>query len=88
MYAMWTKHSKHKLPHLKHLHGEFYCTEKVLVNGLELGGLAQHRGGPAALKKKKIKFPHQEIQNRAVAKSYMTRGLLMYRKILAHFLIY
>jgi len=38
---------------LKQLHGEFCCTEKVLVNGLGLGGLAQHRCGPAALKKRK-----------------------------------
>jgi hypothetical protein len=46
---------------LKQLHGEFCCTEKVLVNGLGLGGLAQHRRGPAALKKKEKKiFPHQK----------------------------
>jgi len=38
---------------LKQLHGEFYCTEKVLVNGS--GGLAQHGGGSAALIKNKIK---------------------------------
>jgi hypothetical protein len=30
----------------------------------------------------------KEIQNGAVAKSYMTNGLLMYREIFAHFLIY
>ncbi len=29
-----------------------------------------------------------EIQNGAVAKSYMTNGLLIYGEILGHFLIY
>jgi hypothetical protein len=29
-----------------------------------------------------------EIQNGAVAKSYMTNGLLIYREMFAHFLIY
>jgi hypothetical protein len=38
--------------------------------------------------KKKSNFPHKEIQNGAVAKSYMTNGLLIYGEILAHFLIY
>jgi hypothetical protein len=38
--------------------------------------------------KKKIKFPYKEIQNGAVAKSYMTNGLLIYREIFGHFLIY
>ncbi len=37
--------------------------------------------------KKKIKFSWG-IQNGAVAKSYMTNGLLIYGKIFAHFLIY
>ncbi len=31
---------------------------------------------------------YKEIQNGAVVKSYMTNGLLIYREIFAHFLIY
>jgi hypothetical protein len=31
---------------------------------------------------------HKEIQNGAVAKSYMTKDLLIYVEIFAHFLIY
>jgi hypothetical protein len=31
---------------------------------------------------------YKEIQNGAVAKSYMTNGLLIYGEIFAHFLIY
>jgi hypothetical protein len=41
--------------------------------------------------KKEIKFSsciYKEIQNGAVAKSYMTKGLLRYGEIFAHFLIY
>jgi hypothetical protein len=40
--------------------------------------------------KKKIKFffTYKEIQNGAVAKSYMTNGLLKYGEIFAYFLIY
>ena len=30
----------------------------------------------------------KEIQNRAVAKSYMTNGLLIYGELFEHFLIY
>jgi hypothetical protein len=42
-----------------------------------------------ALIKKTIKFSsYKEIQNGAVAKSYMTNGLLIYGEIFAHFLIY
>jgi hypothetical protein len=41
-----------------------------------------------ALIKKKIKFSSKEIQNGAVAKSYVTNGLLMDGEIFAHFLIY
>jgi hypothetical protein len=45
----------------------------------------QHQG---TMIKKKIKFSSYEIQNGAVAKSYMTKGLLIYGDIFAHFLIY
>jgi hypothetical protein len=31
---------------------------------------------------------YEEIQNGAVAKSYMTNGLLIYGEIFSHFLIY
>jgi hypothetical protein len=40
-------------------------------------------------KKENKIFPiYKEIQNRAVAKSYMANGLLKYGEIFAHFLIY
>jgi hypothetical protein len=39
-------------------------------------------------KEKKHIFIYKEIQNGAVAKSYMTNGLLIYGEIFAHFLIY
>ncbi len=39
-------------------------------------------------KESKIFLIYKEIQNGAVAKSYMTNGLLRYGEILAHFLIY
>ncbi len=39
-------------------------------------------------KKNQIFLIYKEIQNGAVAKSYMTNGLLIYREIFAHFLIY
>jgi hypothetical protein len=43
------------------------------------------------LTKKKSNFPHiqyKEIQNGALAKSYMTNGLLIYGDLFAHFLTY
>jgi hypothetical protein len=40
-------------------------------------------------KKEKNIFPlYKEIRNGAVAKSYITNGLLIYREIFAHFFIY
>ncbi len=39
-------------------------------------------------KENQISFLYKEIQNGAVAKSYMTNGLLIYGEIFAHFLIY
>jgi hypothetical protein len=39
-------------------------------------------------KEKKIFLIYKEIQNRVVAKSDMTNGLLIYGEIFAHFLIY
>jgi hypothetical protein len=48
------------------------------------------REGQDTLIKKKIKFflIYKEIQDGAVAKSYITNGLLIYGEIFAHFLIY
>jgi hypothetical protein len=40
-------------------------------------------------KKENQNFPiYKEIQNGAVAKSYITNGLLIYREIFPHYLIY
>ena len=39
-------------------------------------------------KENKIFLIYKEIQNGAVAKSYITNGLLIYGEIFAHFLIY
>jgi hypothetical protein len=39
-------------------------------------------------KENQIFLIYKEIQRGAVAKSYMTNGLLIYREILAHFFIY
>jgi hypothetical protein len=39
-------------------------------------------------KENKIFLIYKEIQKEAVAKSYMTNGLLIYGEIFAHFLIY
>jgi hypothetical protein len=39
------------------------------------------------IKKENLSLIYQEIQNGAVAKSYMTNGLLIYGEIFAHFLI-
>ncbi len=47
------------------------------------------RTAPYTDKKRKSNFPqYKEIQNGAVAKSYMTNGLLLYGEIFAHLLIY
>ncbi len=39
-------------------------------------------------KENQIFLIYKEIQNGAVAKSYMTNGLLIYGEIVVHFLIY
>jgi hypothetical protein len=39
-------------------------------------------------KENQIFLIYKEIQSGAVAKSYMTNGLLIYREIFTHFLIY
>jgi hypothetical protein len=39
-------------------------------------------------KENKIFLIYKEIHNGAVAKSYLTNGLLIYGEIFAHFLIY
>jgi hypothetical protein len=46
-------------------------------------------GGECTDKKEsKLFLIYREIQNGAVAKSYMINGLIIYGKIFAHFLIY
>jgi hypothetical protein len=50
--------------------------------GLYLGTLCTDK------KENKIFLIYKEIQNGAVAKSYMTNGLLIYGEPFAHFLIY
>jgi hypothetical protein len=50
----------------------------------------KHHGTPLYTDKKEdqIFFMYKEIKNGAVAKEYMTNGLLIYGEIFAHFLIY
>jgi hypothetical protein len=50
----------------------------------------EHRGQRLYTDKKenKIFLIYKEIQNGAVAKSYMTNGLIICGEIFAHFLIY
>jgi hypothetical protein len=52
--------------------------------------LSSERSSPAYTDKKENQnFPiYKEIQNGAVAKSYITNGLLIYGEIFPHFLIY
>ncbi len=50
---------------------------------------AYGEGKPCTDKKEnQIFLIYKEIENGAVAKSYMTNGLLIYGEIFAHFLIY
>jgi hypothetical protein len=59
--------------------------------GLEEWGCHHSRQGSGQntdKKENKIFLIYEEIQNGAVAKSYMTNGLLIYREIFSHFLIY
>jgi hypothetical protein len=42
----------------------------------------------ALIKRNQIFLIYKEIQNGAVAKAYMTNGLLIYGELFAHFLIY
>jgi hypothetical protein len=67
-----------------------YMKEKTLLQ-LKLLRTAPFFAYKCTLIKKKIKFSsymYKEIQNGAVAKSYMTNGLLIYGEIFTHFLIY
>jgi hypothetical protein len=61
---------------------ETYGLGAPVRGGLYLIGLFTDK------KENKIFLIYEEIQNGAVAKSYMTNGLLIYRKIFAYFLIY
>ena len=51
-------------------------------------GLSHHVIFCTDKKEKQIFLIYREIQSGAVAKSYMTNGLLIYGEIFAHFLIY
>ena len=57
---------------------------------LRLRVTSKYWGKPIHTDKKenKIFLIYKEIQNEAVAKSYMTNGLLINGEIFAHFLIY
>ncbi len=61
---------------------EAYGLGAPVRGGLYLIGLFTDK------KENKIFFIYKEIQNVAVAKSYMTNGLLIYEEIFAHFLIH
>ncbi len=50
--------------------------------------LLMHAAFTLIKKRVKIFLIYKEIQNGAVAKSYMIIDLLIYREIFAHFLIY
>jgi hypothetical protein len=50
--------------------------------------LAAHSAQPTVIKKKNKFSSYKEIQNVAVAKSYMINGLLIYGEIFSLFLIY
>jgi hypothetical protein len=66
--------------------------EAVLREGLKLyreGSWPKEFSSPTVLKKEnQIFLIYKVIQNGAVAKSYMTNGLLIYGEKFAHFLIY
>ncbi len=55
----------------------FNCTQPFTVYGMH-----------TYIKEDQIYLIYKEIQNGAVAKSYMTNGLLIYGEIFAHFLIF
>jgi hypothetical protein len=55
----------------------------------KIASLTQKIRPPCTVKKENQIFViYREIQSGAVAKSYMTNGLLIYGEIFAHFLIY
>ncbi len=55
---------------------------------IRLEDACRGRGVHTDKKESKLFLIDKEIQNGAVAKSYMINGLIMYGKIFAHFLIY
>jgi hypothetical protein len=63
---------------------------KVICHWMDLGSTFAIFNCDFCTDKKEnlIFLKYKEIQNGAVAKSYMTNGLLIYREIFAHFLIY
>jgi hypothetical protein len=76
---------KERPPTTSFLHYHFKRAE----TGVEVEGLTtETRHGYTDKKENQIFLIYKEIQNGAVAKSYMTNGLLIYGEIFAHFLIY
>jgi hypothetical protein len=57
----------------------------IILEGLKL---QPNQANHTDKKENQIFLIYQEIQNGAVAKSYMTNGLRIYGEIFAHFLIY
>jgi hypothetical protein len=61
---------------------------RMIFGSLYSQNPAQQQHSTLIKKENQILFIYKEIQNGAVAKSYMTNGLLIYGEIFAHFLIY
>jgi hypothetical protein len=61
--------------------------QRVLTH-IAICNLAMKYAGTLMKKENQIFLIYNEIQKGAVAKSYMTYGLLIYGEIFAHFLIY
>jgi hypothetical protein len=62
---------------------------KITSDRLASLAFARKIAGPILIKKgNQIFLIYKEIQSGAVAKSYMSNGLLIYGEIIAHFLIY
>jgi hypothetical protein len=80
-------------------HTENPSSQKTNEEYGPVAGIQGREGGTSALlhycirrhtdkKENQIFLIYKEIQNGAVAKSYMTKGLLIYEEIFAHFLTY
>jgi hypothetical protein len=65
---------------------EYSCAHGAQINFGDLTPYLTY--GTLIKKENKIFLLYKEIQSGAVAKSYMTNGLLIYGEIFTHFLIY